>query len=181
MARDGRMVPGAQDQLDAADLGRMRSAFPARSTPGRRSCATTARWGSTRLLQPAIKAAEEGYVVAPRIAFDWKNEFEKLKNGTNTERYLLAARQAGGGRRRDPAARTRQDAARDRQRRPRRASTPGEIAADMVETLRGIGGLHTLEDFAAHTDRDHVADRHDATRATTSGSARRTAPASPCW
>jgi len=26
----------------------------------------------------------------------------------------------------------------------------GEIAADMVETLRGIGGLHTLEDFAAH-------------------------------
>src|SRR5205085_4804759 len=27
----------------------------------------------------------------------------------------------------------------------------GEIAADMVETLRGIGGLHTLEDFAAHS------------------------------
>jgi gamma-glutamyltranspeptidase/glutathione hydrolase len=27
----------------------------------------------------------------------------------------------------------------------------GEIAEDMVETLRGIGGLHTLEDFAAHT------------------------------
>ncbi len=67
----------------------MRSASPARSTPGTRSCATTARWASTRLLQPAIKAAEEGYVVAPRIAFDWKNQFEKLKNGTNTERYLL--------------------------------------------------------------------------------------------
>ncbi|WP_204280017.1 gamma-glutamyltransferase, partial [Raoultella ornithinolytica] len=27
----------------------------------------------------------------------------------------------------------------------------GEIAADMVDTLRGIGGLHTLEDFAAHS------------------------------
>src|SRR5665213_1291017 len=27
----------------------------------------------------------------------------------------------------------------------------GAIAADMVETLRGIGGLHTLEDFAAHS------------------------------
>ena len=27
----------------------------------------------------------------------------------------------------------------------------GAIAEDMVETLRGIGGLHTLEDFAAHT------------------------------
>src|SRR5262252_7158477 len=45
--------------------------------------------GLDTLLQPAIKAAEEGYVVAPRIAFDWKNQFEKLKNGTNTERYLL--------------------------------------------------------------------------------------------
>jgi gamma-glutamyltranspeptidase/glutathione hydrolase len=27
----------------------------------------------------------------------------------------------------------------------------GPIAEDMVETLRGIGGLHTLDDFAAHT------------------------------
>src|SRR5271165_2708905 len=45
--------------------------------------------GLDALLQPAIKAAEEGYVVAPRIPFDWKNQFEKLKKGTNTGRYLL--------------------------------------------------------------------------------------------
>ena len=29
--------------------------------------------GLDSLLQPAIKAAEEGYVVAPRIAFSWNN------------------------------------------------------------------------------------------------------------
>ena len=36
----------------------------------------------------------------------------------------------------------------------------GAIAEDMVETLRGIGGLHTLDDFAAHNTETR-ADRHD--------------------
>ena len=57
----------------------------------------------------------------------------------------------------------------------------GAIAEDMVETLRGIGGLHTLDDFAGHTTETTIADRHHRIRATTSGSARRTARASPCW
>src|SRR6201984_2878818 len=43
------------------------------------------KFGLDKLLQPAIKAAEEGYVVAPRIAFAWNLDREKLKKGHNTE------------------------------------------------------------------------------------------------
>jgi gamma-glutamyltranspeptidase/glutathione hydrolase len=106
--------------------------------------------GLDSLLQPAIKAAEEGYVVAPRIAFDWKNQFEKLKNGTNTTRYLLPhgkAAVAGDVIHQPELGRTLRAIAKG----GRDAFYTGAIAEDMVETLRGIGGLHTLDDFAGHT------------------------------
>jgi gamma-glutamyltranspeptidase/glutathione hydrolase len=108
------------------------------------------KFGLDRLLQPAIKAAEEGYVVAPRVAFDWKNQFEKLKQGTNTERYLLPhgrLPQVGDVIHQPELGKTLRAIARD----GRDAFYKGPIAEDMVETLRGIGGLHTLDDFAAHT------------------------------
>src|SRR6201985_642352 len=106
--------------------------------------------GLDTLLQPAIKAAEEGYVVAPRIAFDWKNGFDKLKKGTNTERYLLPHGKpaaAGDVIHQPELGQTLRAIARD----GRDAFYTGAIAEDMFETLRGIGGLHTMEDFAAHT------------------------------
>src|SRR5580700_798223 len=102
------------------------------------------------LLQPAIKAAEEGYVVAPRIAFAWKNDFEKLKNGTNTQRYLLPHGKpavAGDVIHQPELGKTLRAIAKG----GRDAFYKGAIAEDMVETLRGIGGLHTLDDFAEHT------------------------------
>jgi len=108
------------------------------------------KFGLDRLLQPAIKAAEEGYVVAPRIAFDWKNQFEKLKNGTNTVRYLLPH-----GRPMLPGEVLRQpelgQTLRAIAKGGRDAFYKGPIAEDMVETLRSIGGLHTMGDFAEHT------------------------------
>ena len=106
--------------------------------------------GLDRLLQPAIKAAEEGYVVAPRVAFDWKNQFEKLKSGTNSERYLLPhgkPAQAGDVIHQPELGQTLRAIAKDGSD----AFYRGAIAEDMVETLRGIGGLHTLDDFATHT------------------------------
>ena len=105
--------------------------------------------GLDALLQPAIKAAEEGYIVAPRVAFDWKNGFEKLKKGTNTERYLLPHGKpavTGDVIKQPELGQTLRAIARG----GRDAFYKGAIAEDMVETLRGIGGLHTLEDFAAH-------------------------------
>src|SRR3979490_1445831 len=106
--------------------------------------------GLDTLLQPAIKAAEEGYIVAPRIAFDWKNGFDKLKNGTNTERYLLPHGKpavAGDVIHQPELGQTLRSIAKD----GRDAFYTGAIAEDMVETLRGIGGLHTVDDFAGHT------------------------------
>src|SRR6266446_4892801 len=108
------------------------------------------KFGLDRLLQPAIKAAEEGYVVAPRIAFDWHNQFEKLEKGTNTGRYLLPHGRpavAGDLIRQPELGQTLRAIAKD----GRDAFYNGPIAEDMVETLRAIGGLHTLDDFAAHT------------------------------
>ncbi len=108
------------------------------------------KFGLDRLLQPAIKAAEEGYVVAPRIAFDWKNQFEKLKNGTNTPRYLLPHGKpavAGDVIHQPELGKTLRAIAKDGPD----AFYKGPIAEDMVETLRGVGGLHTMEDFANHS------------------------------
>jgi gamma-glutamyltranspeptidase / glutathione hydrolase len=108
------------------------------------------KFGLDTLLQPAIKAAEQGYVVAPRIAFDWNNQFDKLKKGTNTERYLLPHGKpavAGDVIHQPELGKTLRAIANG----GRDAFYTGAIAEDMVETLRGIGGLHALEDFAAHT------------------------------
>jgi len=117
------------------------------------------KFGLDTLLQPAIKAAEQGYVVAPRIAFDWNLQFEKLKKGTNTERYLLPHGKpavAGDVIHQPELGQTLRAIAKG----GRDAFYTGAIAADMVETLRGIGGLHTLEDFAAHGTETTGADRH---------------------
>jgi gamma-glutamyltranspeptidase/glutathione hydrolase len=106
--------------------------------------------GLDTLLQPAIKAAEEGYIVAPRIAFDWKNGLEKLRAGANTSRYLLPhgnAPVAGDVIKQPELGQTLRTVA----KQGRDGFYKGAVAEDIVETLRGLGGLHTLEDFAAHT------------------------------
>ena len=106
------------------------------------------RKGLEAALQTAIRCAEDGYVVAPRIAFDWAASLDKLKAGTNTERFLLPGGKApkvGDVVKQPELAATLRAIA----QKGRDAFYTGPVAEDMVATLRGLGGLHTLEDFAA--------------------------------
>jgi gamma-glutamyltranspeptidase/glutathione hydrolase len=107
------------------------------------------RFGLDRLLTPAIRAAEDGYPVAERLARDWRRQTEKLaKRPAAAEVFLSggAAPVAGSVHRQPKLAKTLRTIA----ERGAAAFYDGPIAADIVACLRGLGGLHTIEDFAAY-------------------------------
>ncbi len=100
------------------------------------------------LLAPAIRLAKEGYTVHPRVAYDWAQLAKKLKATENATRMLLVNREApkAGDRHSQPelgcTLQTIADHGRD-------GFYQGEVADDIVSYLQSLGGLHTLEDFAA--------------------------------
>jgi gamma-glutamyltranspeptidase / glutathione hydrolase len=101
------------------------------------------------LLQPAIDAAEHGYVVTERVARDWAKQVRKLRgNAAATEHFLprgLPPRP--GDIHRQPAlAKSLRSIAEDGPV----AFYEGWIARDMVDALKAAGGRHQLEDFAAY-------------------------------
>lgn len=104
------------------------------------------RIGLDAILAPAIHYAEEGVPVAPRVAFDWATA-SKVLQGAARNFYLLDGEVPRTGQVfRTPAqAEVLRRIARD----GRDAFYAGEVAEDMVTSLRALGGVHTLEDFAA--------------------------------
>jgi gamma-glutamyltranspeptidase/glutathione hydrolase len=112
-------------------------------------CRLSADWGRLGLaetLAPAIRYAEEGVPVAPRVAFDWALAVETLK-GAARKHYLLngeAPRPGQVFRAPGQAEVLRRIAAQGRA-----GFYEGEVAEDMVAALRAAGGVHTLDDFAA--------------------------------
>lgn len=107
---------------------------------------THGRKGLGELLQPAIRYAEEGYVVAPRVSADWAEVEAKLKqNGADIFLPNGKTPEAGTVMRNPQLAATLRAIAKD----GAKAFYTGPIAAKMVADLRARGGFHTEEDFAA--------------------------------
>ncbi len=108
---------------------------------------THGRKGIDELLQPAIRFAEEGFHVTPRVAHDWEAAVGKLSRQDAARRRFLkdGAPFAIGDHFRQPelGATLRAVA-----KGGAKAFYEGPVAADMVATLRAAGGTHTEEDFA---------------------------------
>jgi gamma-glutamyltranspeptidase/glutathione hydrolase len=104
-------------------------------------------------LAPAIRYAEEGVPVAPRVASDWA-EAAHLLQGRARETLLQDDKPLRLGQlfRAPGQAEVLRRIARD----GRTAFYEGEVAEDMVNSLRAHGGTHRMEDFAA-TACDYVA------------------------
>ena len=103
------------------------------------------RLGMERVLRPAIEAAENGFLVTPRVAHDSARYGGRLA-GEAREVYLPGGNAPEVGTRLTHPAlgKTLRRIARE----GRSAFYEGEIAADIVATLRRLGGLHSEQDFA---------------------------------
>jgi len=107
---------------------------------------TVGKLGLDSLLAPAIRYADEGVPVAPRVAFDWASAAETLQ-GAARDTYLIGGRvpRVGEVFRAPGQAEVLRRIARD----GRDAFYTGEVAEDICATLNALGGVHTPEDFAA--------------------------------
>lgn len=99
------------------------------------------------LLQPAIKAAEDGYLVTERLARDWALQSDKMGTHAQARELFFPSGRAPrlGERRTNPALakvlRSIAEAGAD-------AFYEGWIAESTVRTLRHLGSALTLDDFA---------------------------------
>src|SRR5882724_7849364 len=105
------------------------------------------KFGLDRVLQHAIRYAEDGFVVAPRVASDWATMVDKLKPHAGSVKHCLVNGRSPdvGSVMRFPAlaATLRAIAAGGA-----KAFYEGAIAADIASTVQAAGGLLAAEDLA---------------------------------
>ena len=103
------------------------------------------RLGLEALFEPAIRYAEEGVPVAPRVAMDWA-EGSKVLQGHGRAHYLFGGKPLAVGQmfRAPGQAEVLRRIARDGSK----AFYEGEVAEDMLASLKEMGGRHTAADFA---------------------------------
>jgi gamma-glutamyltranspeptidase / glutathione hydrolase len=99
------------------------------------------------LLEPAARAAENGYVVTPRVAWDWQRNQQKLRDPATASLFLRNGKAPAAGDRmaNPPLAHTLRRIGRE----GRSAFYDGPVMAEIVARLKSLGGLHEEEDFAA--------------------------------
>ncbi|WGW04013.1 gamma-glutamyltransferase family protein [Tropicibacter oceani] len=111
-------------------------------------CTMSDRWGKLGLeavLSPAITYMEIGVPIAPRVAFDWAKDAPVLQGHALTHFQPGGAPKVG-----DLFALPAQAKALKRiASEGRKGFYEGEVAEDMVASLRAMGGVHTLDDLAA--------------------------------
>jgi len=113
-------------------------------------CELNREYGSkplSELLEPAAQAAEDGYVVTPRVAWDWSRNQWKLQDPVTAKLMLPGGKPpVAGDRMKNPAL-----AATLRRigREGRAAFYEGAVMRDIVGRLKSLGGLHEPEDFDA--------------------------------
>src|SRR5215470_16699129 len=99
------------------------------------------------LLEPAAQAAEEGYIVTPRVAADWQRNQQKLRDPVTAALFLPGGKPPAAGDRmtNPPLAATLRRIGRE----GREAFYAGAVMHDILTRLKSLGGLHEEEDFAA--------------------------------
>lgn len=100
------------------------------------------------MLKPAIAFARDGYRVHDRVAFDWRAQVSLLRRDPTARRIFLTndeAPTAGSVHRQPELAETLSLIAEE----GREGFYSGPVAEDIVNYLRGLGGVQSLTDFAA--------------------------------
>jgi len=142
----------SSDQLRSQGLSEIAAGHPASITvPGAvdafcKISETHGRLGLDRILAPAIHYFEDGIPVAPRVAFDIASLAGNLA-ASGKKHYLTADRPFALGER--LALPGQAEVLRRIARHGRDAFYDGEVADDMLSSLKAIGAPHRIDDFAS--------------------------------